>query len=119
MNYFKKVVLFSNWKIYMRSRAEVINYVQKLKAELGSYNTSVLGVFIMPDSMSFEVVNNNLKDIPIYIGVQDIFWEDYGSYVGEVAPLMLKDIGCKYVYIGHSDRKMYFGETNESTNKKC
>jgi len=119
MNYFKKMILFSNWKIYMRSRAEVINYVQKLKAELGSYNTSVLGVFIMLDSMSFEVVNNNLKDIPIYIGVQDIFWEDYGSYVGEVAPLMLKDIGCKYVYIDTRTERCILGRQMRAPIKKC
>jgi len=90
----------------------------KLKEEQISYNTDDLDVYIMPDFLSFEVVKNNLQDIPIYIGLQDIFWEDYGSFAGEVAPLMLKDLGCSCVYIGHSERKIYFGETNENINKK-
>jgi len=102
----------------MRSRAEVIDYITKLKKELVSYNTDVLDVYIMPDFLSFEVVKNDLQDIPIYAGLQDTFWEDYGSFAGEVAPLMLKDLGCSCVYMGHSERKIYFGETNENINKK-
>jgi len=115
---FKKMIFFSNWKICMLSRAEVMDYVVKLRDELVSYNTDLLDVYIMPDFMSYDVVNDNLKNIPIGVGLQDIFWEDYGSYAGEVAPLMLKDVGCKCVYIGHSERKIYFGETNENINKK-
>ena len=115
---FRKMIFFSNWKIYMRSRAEVLDYVKKLKDELASLNTDLLYVYIMPDFMSYDTVKKNLKNIPIYVGLQDTFWEDYGSYAGEVAPLMLKDIGCRCVYMGHSERKIYFGETNENINKK-
>ena len=102
----------------MRSREEVMNYVKVLKTELKTYNTELLDVYIMPDFMSFEVVNNYLKDIPVYAGLQDTFWEDYGSYAGEVAPVMLKNIGCKCVYMGHSERRIYFGETDGNINKK-
>jgi triosephosphate isomerase len=102
----------------MCSRDQVEKYVATIKKVLKSYRKEALDVYIIPDFMSFEVVRNGLKDMPINIGVQDIFWEDYGSYAGEVAPLLLKDIGCKCAYIGHSERKIYFNETNESINKK-
>jgi len=102
----------------MRTKSEVNNYVKILKKELEFYDASIIDLYIIPDFMSFNIVNTSLKDTPIGVGVQDIFWEDYGSYAGEVAPLMLKDIGCKCVYIGHSERKIYFGENNERINKK-
>ena len=52
------------------------------------------------------------------VGVQDLFWEDYGSFAGEVAPAMLKDLGCDCAYFGHSERRIYFGETDKNINKK-
>ena len=51
-------------------------------------------------------------------GAQDLFWEDEGAYTGEVSPVMLKELGCTYVIIGHSERRQYFGETDETVNKK-
>jgi len=51
-------------------------------------------------------------------GSQDCFWEESGAYTGEISALMLKDIGCQYVIIGHSERRRYFGETDETVNKK-
>jgi len=118
MENFKKMIVFSNWKIYMRTRAEVNDYIKILKNELRSFNNDLIEVYIMTDFTSFEVVNNNLKCIHIGVGVQDVFWEDYGPYAGEVSPLMLKDIECKCVYMGHSERKIYFNENNENINKK-
>jgi triosephosphate isomerase len=114
----KKMVFFSNLKIYMSSRAEVSGYIEKIKRNLGSFNTDVLEVHIMADFLSFEYFKKNLLGTGIKVGVQDIYWEDSGVFVGEVSPLMLRDLGCDSVFIGHSIRKYLFGESDESINKK-
>ena len=112
------MVIFSNWKIYMSSRKEVSEYVEKIKGNLGGFTSDVLEVHIMADFLSFEYLKKNLSGTGIKIGVQDLFWEDSGSFAGEVSPLMLKDLGCDSVYIGHSERKLLFGENDENVNRK-
>jgi triosephosphate isomerase (TIM) len=114
----KKMVIFANWKIYMSSRKEVSEYVEKIKDNIGSFASDVLEVHIMADFLSFEYLKKNLSGTGIKIGVQDLFWEDSGAFAGEVSPLMLGDLGCDSVYIGHSERKLLFGENDESVNKK-
>jgi len=54
----------------------------------------------------------------IRFGAQDCFWEQQGAYTGEISPLMLKDLGCQYIIIGHSERRQYFQETDEMINQK-
>ena len=118
MNNLIKMIIFANWKIYMTSREQVKKYVEVLKKGLKNFNDEVLEVHIMADFLSFEYIKKNLADTNIKCGVQDIFWEDHGPFAGEVSPLMLKDIGCDSVYLGHSERKTLFGETEENINKK-
>jgi triosephosphate isomerase (TIM) len=114
----EKMIIFANWKIYMSSRSEVKNYVSVLKNELKYFKSEVLEIHIMTDFLSFDYVNSCLSETQIKTGVQDLFWEDSGSFAGEVSPLMLRDLGCSSAYIGHSERKTYFGENDESINKK-
>lgn len=114
----KKMVIFANWKIYMSSREEVRGYVEKIKENLKGFASDALEVHIMADFLSFEYLKRNLSGTGIKIGVQDLFWEDYGAFAGEVSPLMLKDLGCDSAYIGHSERKLLFGENDENVNKK-
>jgi triosephosphate isomerase (TIM) len=114
----KKMVIFANWKIYMSSREEVSGYAEKIKGNIAGFASDVLEVHIMADFLSFEYLKKNLSGTGIKMGVQDLFWEDSGAFAGEVSPLMLKDLGCDSVYIGHSERKLLFGENDESVNKK-
>jgi len=114
----KKMVFFANLKIYMSSREEVHGYVEKIKGNLGGFDPNVLEVHMMADFLSFEYLKRNLSGTGIKIGVQDLYWEDSGVFVGEVSPLMLKDLGCDSAFIGHSIRKFLFGESDESINKK-
>ena len=118
MNATKKMIMWSNWKIYMKSRKDVRDYVEKIRENLKSFDSSILEIHIMTDFLSFEYVKKNLADMSIKVGVQDLFWEDSGSFAGEVSPLMLKDLGCDSAYIGHSERKNLFFESDENVNRK-
>jgi triosephosphate isomerase len=60
-----------------------------------------------------------IRGTKISLGAQNCHWADQGAYTGEISPLMLVDVGCKYVIIGHSERRQYFAETDESINKKA
>jgi triosephosphate isomerase len=62
----------------------------------------------------FEVIQNS----PVALGAQNLFWENEGAYTGEISAAMLKSVGCQYGIIGHSERRQYFGETDETVNKK-
>jgi len=75
-------------------------------------------IVVCPPFTLLAYLADALETSNISIGAQDCYWEDEGAFTGEVSPKMLKDAGAKYVIIGHSERRQYFGETNESVNKK-
>lgn len=114
----KKMIFFANWKIYLSSRYEVEQYVKEVNKGLPDFDSDVLELHIMTDFLSFEYVKKNITNQNIKIGVQDLCWEDRGSFAGEVSPLMLKNLGCDSVYLGHSERKLYFGENDINVHKK-
>ncbi len=114
----KKMLLGGSWKTHRRSCREVTDFVKSLKQELKSFNTDLIEIYILPDFLCLQTLIDELGDYPIDTGTQDIFWEDYGPYTGEVSPMVLAGMGAKFVFIGHSDRKKLYGETNETLNKK-
>jgi triosephosphate isomerase len=114
----RKMVLGSNWKIYISSREKAESYTRKLKKDLKNYDTEVVEAYILPDFINLETVSLALDGFPISLGAQDVFWEDSGAFTGEVSPLLLKEAGCKYVMLGHSERRSFFGESDENVNKK-
>jgi triosephosphate isomerase len=75
-------------------------------------------VVLAPPFTSLAVVNEIIKGSPVKLAAQNIFYEDKGAYTGEISPAMLKDAGCACVIIGHSERRKYFYETDESVNLK-
>ena len=89
----RKMVLGSNWKIYIGSRDEARNYALKLKQELKTYDTGIVEAFILPDFLNLDAVSEALGNFPVSLGAQDICWEDSGAYTGEVSPLLLKEAG--------------------------
>ncbi len=118
MKVFRKMITGANWKIYKKTCSEVREYIKKLKNNIDRFQTSLMDAYILPDPLCLQSLIDELGDYPISYGTQDIFWEDSGSYTGEISPLVLKDLGCRYVFIGHSERKKYFGETDTTINKK-
>src|SRR4030066_2568202 len=73
---------------------------------------------IAPPFTALSAAADAVKDTKIKISAQDMFWEEKGAFTGEVSPVMLKDAGCSHCIIGHSERRQFFGETDETVNKK-
>lgn len=104
-----------NWKMY-KTVAEAVETAAQLKEVLKDVTGRDIG--IAPSFVSLVPVAEVLKGSNISVMAQDVFWKDEGAYTGEVSPPMLKSAGCKCAIIGHSERRQYFGETNETVNKK-
>jgi len=90
--------------------------VVALKREL--YEIENVDIVVCPPYTLLAYIADALEASNILIGAQDIYWQDEGAFTGEVSGKMLKDAGCKYVIIGHSERRQFFNETNETVNKK-
>ncbi len=97
---------------------EAIDLANGLKRELFKLEGQDIDIVICPAFAALSEVLEVIVDSNIQLGAQDVYSQDEGAFTGEVSPVMLKDIGCKFVIIGHSERRQYFGETNESVNSK-
>jgi len=104
-----------NWKMYM-TRPEATDLVEGLLTAL--VNVSDVEVAVCPPFTALESVARLVAGHNIALGGQNCYWEDKGAFTGEVSPLQLKDLGCQYCIVGHSERRQYFGETNETVRKK-
>jgi len=111
----EKPFIAGNWKMH-KTIPEAVEMVRALK-EASPELTEAEVVVIPPYTMLSEV-KKVIEGSIVLLGAQNIFWEEKGAFTGEVSPPMLKDAGCKYATIGHSERRQYFGETNETVNKK-
>ncbi|MBQ3663935.1 MAG: triose-phosphate isomerase [Clostridia bacterium] len=110
----RKPIIAGNWKMNMTpSQAkdlvkDLIPLVKDAKCE----------VVICPPYIDLPVVSELIKGTNIKLGAQNVHWADKGAFTGEVAADMLKEYGVEYVIIGHSERRQYFGETDETVNKR-
>ena len=98
--------------------SEAIELANGLKREFFKLDSSSIDVVVCPPFTALSEVFEVIADSLIQLGAQDAHWQDEGAFTGEVSCKMLEDAGCKFVLIGHSERRQYFGETNESVNKK-
>ena len=111
----KKPFIAGNWKMF-KTVPEAVDMVQKLHdASLGLEKAQFV---VIPPYTALNEVSRALQGSPVQVGAQNMYWEEQGAFTGEVSAPMLKDIGCTYVVIGHSERRQYFGETNETVNYK-
>jgi len=95
---------------------EAVAMVQQLHdASLGLEKAQLV---VIPPFTALSDVSRTLQGSPVQIGAQNMYWEEQGAFTGEVSAPMLKDAGCTYAVVGHSERRQYFGETNETVNKK-
>ncbi len=113
----RKSVIAGNWKMY-KTVTEAIELANGLKRVLFDLDYQNIEVVLCPPFTVLSEVSEVIAGSDIQLGAQDVFWQDEGAFTGEVSPKMLKDVGCNFVIIGHSERRLYFAETNESVNKK-
>jgi triosephosphate isomerase len=110
----RKPLIAGNWKMN-NDVEESLKLARSLKSSELDKNVDVL---ICPPFTSIYAITGELKNSSIKVGAQNMHFEDSGAYTGEVSPTMLKNMGVEYVIIGHSERRQYFGETDEIINKK-
>ena len=110
----RKKIIAGNWKMNM-TPSQAVELVNTLKPLV--VNDEVDVVFCVP-AIDLVPVMEATKGTNIQVGAENMYFEDKGAYTGEIAPAMLVDAGVKYVILGHSERRDYFGETNEDVNKK-
>jgi triosephosphate isomerase len=110
----RKVILAGNWKMH-KTQTESVEFVQAFKSEIENTDEGREIVLCTPFT-SLTAMSKILHGSKIHLGAQNIHWEDQGAYTGEIAGNMLTEIGVNYVIIGHSERRQYFGETDETVN---
>ncbi len=100
-----------------KTQAETIEFLQGFMPELEK-TPEDREVVICPPFTALDAISRSLHGSLVQLGAQNIHWEDNGAFTGEVAGSMLSEIGVRYVIVGHSERRQYFGETDESVNKR-
>ncbi len=110
----RKKIIAGNWKMNM-TPSEAVELVNTLKPLVVTEEADV--VFCVP-SIDIIPAMEAAKGTNIQIGAENMYYEEKGAYTGEISPNMLTDVGVKYVIIGHSERREYFAETDETVNKK-
>ena len=110
----RKKIIAGNWKMN-KTPSEAAVLIEELKPLVADADADVV---VCPPFVSIPAVKAAIKGSNIEIGAQNMYFEESGAYTGEVAPNMLVDLGVKYVVLGHSERRQYFGKTDETVNQK-
>jgi len=111
----RKPIIAGNWKMNKTIKATV-ELITGFKRELS--DVDAVDIIVCPTYTALSDARELLMDSNIKLGAQDLYWEESGAFTGEISPDMIKDVGCTYVIIGHSERRKYFSETNDTVNKK-
>ena len=115
----RKPLMAGNWKMN-NTYAEAVVLAQTISNNFDKHWTDSVDVLVCPPSIDLKPVNTvfEFDHQPIQIGAQNVYWEPKGAFTGEVSVPMLKDVHCTCSIVGHSERRGYFGETNEDVNRK-
>ncbi len=108
-------LIAGNWKMY-KTGPESVTTAKDLAELCNSIHD--VEIMIAPTFLSLPLVANAIKDSNVKIGAQNLYFEKEGAFTGEISAQMIKTAGAQYVLIGHSERRQYFGETDESVCKK-
>ena len=112
---YRKTIIAGNWKMN-KTASETKKFAEELKRLLP--RTKWCDVVVCVPAVNIPAAIKAFKDLRVSVGAENVFYEKSGAYTGEVSADMLKDLGVKYVIIGHSERRQYFGETDFTVNKK-
>jgi triosephosphate isomerase len=111
----RKKIIAGNWKMF-KTALEAEQLVKGLKQDLSGM--AAVDVVLCPPFVHLAKTVDSLKGTNIAVGAQNVYWEEFGAFTGEISASMLTSLEVKYVIIGHSERRQYFGETNETVNKR-
>ena len=111
----RKPLIAGNWKMF-KTCSEAMETAKLLVTRIADVTN--VDVMIAPAFTALAQVGDIVKGSNLSLGAQNIFWEKEGAFTGEISPQMLVSAGCRYVIIGHSERRQFFGDTDEAVNKK-
>ena len=112
---YRKTIIAGNWKMN-KTASETKQFAEELKAIMPK--AKWCDVLVCVPSVNIPTAMRAFKDMRVSVGAENVFYEKSGAYTGEVSADMLKDLGVKYVIIGHSERRQYFGETDVTVQKR-
>ncbi len=111
----RRLIIAGNWKMN-KTVSEARELATALKLELKDITD--LDMVICPPFTDLDSVSQIIGDTNIALGAQNMYWKLEGAFTGEISPMMLRDLGVRFVIVGHSERRQYFGETNQIVNKR-
>jgi hypothetical protein len=111
----RKTLIAANWKMY-KTPEEAVAFVKAFVPLIGNYKHAE--IVLCPSPALLPSVVEAARNNPVHVGAQNMHWLDQGAYTGETSPPQLKALGVTHVLIGHSERRQYFNETDESVNLK-
>jgi len=110
----RRIVIAGNWKMH-KTQAESLEFLQSFLPLLEN-TAEDREVILCAPFTDLGVMSKNLHGTRVRIGSQNVHWEETGAFTGEIAPSMLTEVGVTYAVVGHSERRQYFGETDETVN---